>query len=162
MYFVLEKYLDTLTGKYRKNVISEKEQISKEQEQSKKDLSTVCDCESYCDKYKPTKPLFNGESTNSEDKGKKITKDEPNQKNTNMFDAVLTLFGKKDSDNKKEKIDSVVVDPEKDDESEEEKDEEQKLLIKKEDTIQEKNEMNTIESETHEFQILKVKNKYLH
>jgi hypothetical protein len=103
MYFVVEKYLDILTGKHRKKVVSEKEQISKEQEQSQKDLSTVCDCESYCDKYKPQNPTVNLWTTKDEP-----TKGETKKKSTNLFGAILKLFDKKDSTNKKEKSEPII------------------------------------------------------
>jgi len=52
MYYKFEETLDGIFGRYKNKVKKQKHDISKEKEQSQKDLSKVCDCEEYCYKYK--------------------------------------------------------------------------------------------------------------
>jgi hypothetical protein len=58
MYFVFEEKINSLAGKYRKNIKNEQQNIAKEREQSKNDLSQMCDCDTYCEKYKIKEPLI--------------------------------------------------------------------------------------------------------
>ena len=57
MYHIFENTLDTLLGRVHSNTMkTHKEQISKEKEESMNQSKLVCDCESYCEKYKVQVP----------------------------------------------------------------------------------------------------------
>lgn len=98
MYFVFEEKINSLAGKYRKNIKNEQQNIAKEREQSKNDLSQMCDCETYCEKYKIKEPLI--EPTIK-----------PPQKNIslNIFDYLKGVFN-----NKSEKVEepNTIGEPE--------------------------------------------------
>ena len=164
MYFVFEKYLDALSVNYNKKVVLEKDKIIKEQEQSKKDLETVCDCESYCDKYKPTTLSDNHNEKENEPDKKEIIKDEKNETTSNMFGAVLDFFDKNNSNIKKtkpvsnESLQKMKVQPE--DEIQVPNEPKQEVLEKN----IEKNEsiVQPIITDNTDFKLLKVKNRYLY
>ena len=98
MYFVFEDKINSLAGKYRKNIKNEQENIAKEREQSKNDLSKICDCETYCEKYKIKEPLIEPSV-------------KPPQKNMslNIFDYLKGVFN-----NKSEKVEerNIIGEPE--------------------------------------------------
>ena len=57
MYHIFKNTLDTVLGRVHSNTMkNHKEQISKEKEESMKQSKLVCDCESYCEKYKVQVP----------------------------------------------------------------------------------------------------------
>ena len=101
MYFVFQKYADALFNSRRNHINMEKAKIDEEIKISKENSQKICDCESFCEKYKIKESVLE----------KNTESIETPEKKSNIYNSIVGFFSNKSVSEKKplENISKIEV-----------------------------------------------------